>query len=56
MKRVSENHESGKHKLINSVKKPGRFIFEAGFPLFAIFLDQLEGRKSLRTFFLQPKS
>ena len=32
------------------------FMFQAGFPVFAIFQDELEVRKSLRAFCLQPKS
>ena len=29
--------KSGKHKLVNFVKKPGRFMFYAGFLVFGIF-------------------
>ena len=32
------------------------FMFEAGFPVFALFQDELEARKSLKAFCLQPKS
>ena len=32
------------------------FMFEAGFPVFALFQDELEARKSLRAFCLQPIS
>ena len=30
-------------------------MFQGGFPMFAIFQDELEARKSLKAFFLQPK-
>ena len=30
-------------------------MFYAGFLVFAIFQDELEARKSLKAFFLQPK-
>ena len=32
------------------------YMFEAGVPVFALFQDELEARKSLRAFCLQPKS
>ena len=31
-------------------------MFKAAFPVFAIFQDELKARKSVRAFFLQPKS
>ena len=44
---VSENHESGKHKLIYVLSRlPGVRSFQ----------DELEARKSLRAFCLQPKT
>ena len=30
-------------------------MFKAGFPVFAVFKDELEARKLLKAFFLQPK-
>ena len=32
------------------------FMFYAGFPVFALFQDEFEARKSLRAFSLQAKS
>ena len=46
---VSENYES------LSISK-SLFTFKASLPVFAIFQDELEARKSLRAFFSQPKS
>ena len=44
---VSENHDSGKHKLIYVLSR---------LLVFALSQDELEARKSLRAFCLQPKS
>ena len=35
-------------------KKP-KLCFKAGFPVFAVFKDELEARKLLKAFFLLPK-
>ena len=52
MKRSIENKVSLKIMSLMSQVSINLFMFQAGFPVFALFQDELEARKSLRTFCL----